>query len=165
MNGFSTAQFTAIAVPLAGALAVLAWRMREARRPVTARSIVLPPLMMCTGLMMFAAPQFRVPWTWAALAFGIGAVAFAVPLLRSTRLEREETVVRMRHSRAFLVVLIGLALVRIALRQYVDQYVSPQQTAALFYLLALGMILRWRATMLFRYQALHRQPGTPGPSL
>ena len=141
-------------MPLAAALAVMAWRLREARRPITARSIVLPPLMMSTGLAMFLAPAFRVPWLWAAPALATGALVFAVPLLRSTRLERDGPVVRLRHSRAFLGILMALALVRIVLRQYVDTYVSPEQTAGLFFLLAFGMIARWRATLYFRYRSL-----------
>jgi len=134
----------------------MAWRLRETQRPVTLRSIMLPPLMMSTGLAMFAVPAFRVPWWWAAGAFAAGAVVFAYPLLRSTRLERRDQSVRLQRSRAFLAILIGLALIRVVLRDYVDEVVSPQQTAALFYLLALGMILRWRAAMLRQFRALHR---------
>jgi membrane protein CcdC involved in cytochrome C biogenesis len=156
MDGAFTLRLTAVAVPIAGALAVLAWRMREMRRPLTVRSIVVPPAMMSTGLAMFLAPAFRVPWTWALGAFATGAVVFAYPLLRSTRLERENEMVRLRASRSFLLVLIGLALIRVVLRDYVDDIVSAQQTAGLFFLLALGMIVRWRATLFFQYRALHR---------
>jgi membrane protein CcdC involved in cytochrome C biogenesis len=144
-----------MAAPLAGAAGVMAWRLRETRRPVTQRSIILPPLMMATGLSMFALPAFRVPWWWALGALATGALVFAYPLLRSTRLERRDRAVRLQRSRAFLAILIGLALIRILLRDYVDDVVSPQQTAALFYLLALGMILRWRTAMLRQFRALH----------
>jgi hypothetical protein len=63
-----------VLAPLAGALAVLAWRIRETQRPLTRRSMVLPPLAMSTGLAMFLAPGFRVPWSWALGAFLAGGL-------------------------------------------------------------------------------------------
>ena len=156
MTGPSALQVSAVALPLAGALGVMAWRLREAKRPVSLRSIMLPPLMMSTGLAMFVVPRFRVPALWAVAAFAIGALVFAYPLLRSTRLERGERDVRLRRSKAFILVLAALAAVRIVLRDYVDDIVSPEQTAALFFLLAYGMILRWRLAMFRQFRALHR---------
>jgi membrane protein CcdC involved in cytochrome C biogenesis len=147
---------TALVVPVAGALGVLAWRLREARRPVSARSIVLPPVMMSTGLAMFGVPQFRVPMIWAAAALLVGATVLAQPLVRATRLERDARHVRMRASRGFVFVLIALALARLLLRDSIDGLVSPAQTASLFYLMAFGMIVRWRLGMWRRYRALHR---------
>jgi membrane protein CcdC involved in cytochrome C biogenesis len=112
--------------------------------------------MMSTGLTMFFVPAFRVPWLWALAAVAIGALVFAYPLLRSTQLERSDQTVRIRRSRGFFIVLIGLAVLRVALRDYVDHVISPQQTASLFYLLAFGMILRWRSAMVAQYLSLHR---------
>ena len=89
-------------------------------------------------------------------AFAAGALVFAYPLMRSTRLERHEQSVKLQRSRAFLVILMGLAVTRLVLRDYVDSLVSPEQTAALFYLLALGMILRWRTAMALQFRALHK---------
>ena len=63
----------------------------------------------------------------------------------------------MRRSRAFIAILLGLAAVRFALRQYVGHIISPQQTAGLFYILAFGMIVRWRTTMWMQYKRLTRQ--------
>jgi membrane protein CcdC involved in cytochrome C biogenesis len=145
-----------IAVAVAGTVAVFAWRMREARRPVSARTILLPPLMMSTGSAMFAWPQFQVPLAWAVAALLAGAVLLAQPLVRATRLEREAHNVRLRSSRAFFIVLVILAAVRLLLRDYIDGFVSPAQTASLFYLLAFGMIVRWRAAMWRRYRELSR---------
>ena len=47
---------------------------------------------------------------------------------------------------------------RIALHEWVGRYVSPTQTAALFYLLAFGMIARWRAGMYVAYRKLVAEP-------
>jgi membrane protein CcdC involved in cytochrome C biogenesis len=139
---------------LVGAAAVLAWRVREARTPVTARKILIPPLGMSTGLLMFAVPAARIPWAWGAAAFLAGVVFFSYPLILTSALTREGGDVMMQRSRAFLWILLGLLALRLALRAYVEALVSPMQTGALFFLLAFGMILPWRLAMYRRYRAL-----------
>jgi membrane protein CcdC involved in cytochrome C biogenesis len=137
-----------------GATAVMIWRVRETRHPVSPRRIIIPPMGMATGFSMFASPMFRVPWAWAGAAFLTGALVLAYPLLRSSRLVREGDIVMMQRSNAFFAVLIVLAGIRLAAREYFDTLVSIQQTAALFFVLAFGMILRWRTQMLLEYRAL-----------
>ncbi len=153
-----------VVVTLAGAAAMLAWRVREARTPVSTRKIVVPPLGMSTGFLMFLAPAARVPWTWASAAFALGAVVLAVPLARTSRLVRTGDVVWMQRSRAFLWILLGLLVLRTALRAYVERVVTPLQTGALFFVLAFGMILRWRVGMLLEYRRLIAEPARAGPA-
>jgi membrane protein CcdC involved in cytochrome C biogenesis len=109
---------------------------------------------MATGFSMFAAPAFRVPWTWGLAAFVFGAVALAWPLLASSSLTREGEAVMMRRSNSFIAVILALAALRLALRSYVGSFISPPQTAALFFVMAFGMIVRWRAWMLFEYRRI-----------
>jgi len=139
---------------VAGAATVMAWRVRETTRPVSMRSIVLPPLAMSTGFMMFVVPEMRLPLSWAAGAFLVGALVFSWPLARSSRLERTGDVIVMRRSRAFLLILLALFAVRFALREWIDRIISPLQTGALFFVLAFGMILAWRLRMLREYRTL-----------
>jgi membrane protein CcdC involved in cytochrome C biogenesis len=143
-----------ILASLGGLVAVTAWRLRETRRAVSIRKIVIPPLGMATGFCMFLVPAFRIPWSWAALAFFIGAVALAYPLLRTTRLERQGEAVMMKRSGAFLAVLFVLAAIRFLARGYFDTILTAQQTASLFFILAFGMILRWRAKLLADFRKL-----------
>lgn len=144
---------------LAGAAGVLAWRVHETTRPVTTARIVAPPLGMATGFSMFAAPATRVPWTWGLGAFAVGAVLLYLPLARTSALVRQGDVVLMRRSRAFLAILLALVAVRLLLHQWVEHLLTPMQTAAIFFILAFGMILRWRATMLLSYLRLRGQGG------
>lgn len=142
------------AASVVGGVGVLVWRVQETRRPLTTRAIVIPPLAMSTGLSMFVVPAMRIPVWWGVLAFLIGASLFSVPLRRTTRLEREGDVVMMRRSRAFLAVIVALAGLRFALRDYVDHLISPLQTASLFFLLAFGMIVYWRVWLLREHRRL-----------
>jgi membrane protein CcdC involved in cytochrome C biogenesis len=138
----------------AGAIVVIMWRLREARSAVSLRKIIIPPLGMATGFSMFVDSDFRVPWAWAGIAFLIGAIVLAWPLLLTTRLELQGETVRMRRSSAFLVVILVLAAIRILARGYFDTILTPQQTAGVFFILAFGMIVIWRGKMLVDFRRL-----------
>ena len=140
--------------PIAGAVAVYTWRLRETDRPLSVPRIVIPPAAMSTGFGMFLLPMFRVPWTWAVGAFLLGALVLSYPLVRASTLSRRGDAIIMRRSPALFIVLAVLLAIRLALRAWIGQHVSPMQTGALFFVLAFGMILRWRVTMLGQFRAL-----------
>ncbi len=156
----STPLLTAV-VSLVGLAGVLTWRVREGRTAVTLKKIVMPPLGMATGFCMFIYPPCRVPFLWGLGAFLIGAVIFAVPLLLTSDLHWHSGEIRMKRSSAFFAVIIVLAVVRWAARDYFDRVLSLEQTGAIFYLLAFGMILRWRLKLLLAYRALTAAPALP----
>lgn len=147
---------------LVGATAVLVWRMRETSRPVTAAKIVLPPLGMSTGLSMFVYPPARIPLSWAACAFAAGALLLAHPLLKTSKLTLRGDEVWLQRSRAFLAVLLALVAIRFAARSYIGRYLDVLQTGSVFFLLAFGMIVRWRATMFVQYRALRARAPASG---
>lgn len=140
--------------PILGGLGLLLWRVQETRMPVSIKSIVIPPLGMSTGFGMFFAPMMRVPWSWAVASLAFGLFVLSVPLLKSSRLEQRDGVIYMKRSRAFLWIIFGLFAIRILLHDYIGHLITPLQTAAVFYLMAFGMIVRWRATLYFGYRRL-----------
>jgi len=141
-----------------GLAGVLAWRVREGRTAVTTRKIIIPPLGMATGFSMFVVPAFRVPWMWALVAFLIGAVLLAWPLLATSRLVRTGDAIMMQRSGMFFAVVVVLAAIRYFARGYLDSMMTLEQTGGLFFILAFGMILRWRLKMLQQYRLLTAQP-------
>src|ERR1700677_1252730 len=145
---------TSIVISLAGLIAVTAWRLREVRTAVSLRKIIIPPLGMATGFSMFFVPDFRIPWAWAGAAFVIGAGALAYPLLLTPRLIRIGDAIMMQRSSAFLVVLFVLAAIRFLARGYFDTILTVRQSAGLFFILAFGMIVRWRAKLLLDFRKL-----------
>jgi membrane protein CcdC involved in cytochrome C biogenesis len=144
-------------VSLIGLAGVMAWRIREGRTAVTVRKIVIPPMGMSTGFCMFLVPAFRVPWMWALIAFLTGAILLAWPLLATSKLVREGGAIMMRRSGVFFAVIVVLALVRFLARSYLDRIMSIEQTGGIFFILAFGMIVRWRLRMLMEYRALTAQ--------
>jgi membrane protein CcdC involved in cytochrome C biogenesis len=141
-------------VSLIGLAGVLMWRVREGRSAVTLKKIVMPPVGMATGFCMFFYPPCRVPFLWGLGAFLVGAVVFAFPLLLTSDLHYQNGVIMMKRSSAFFAVIIVLAVVRYLARGYFDRFLSLEQTGALFYLLAFGMILRWRLKLVLAYRTL-----------
>ena len=145
---------TSAGAAVLGFIGVMVWRIREGRTAVTVRKIVIPPLGMATGFSMFVVPAFRVPVLWATIAFLIGAIILAWPLQATSRLIRDGNTIMMQRSGAFFGVVIVLFAVRYFARGYFDKIMTLQQTAGLFFVLAFGMILRWRLSMLREYRTL-----------
>jgi membrane protein CcdC involved in cytochrome C biogenesis len=146
-----------------GAAAILAWRMRETTRPVTAKSILIPPIGMASGFSMFLYPPTRIPASWAGLAFLIGASLLAYPMVKTSRLERHGETIFLKRSRAFIGIVLALLAVRFALKEYIGGFLSPLQTGSLVFVLAFGMIVRWRAAMYYEYRRLKDDPTITTP--
>lgn len=137
-----------ILVSLLGGFMVIFLRLKAIKKPTNLRKIIIPPLGMATGFMMFVVPDTRIPWLWALIAFAAGALFFSVPLIRSSRLEVLDGEVYMKRSKAFMWIIIGMLMFRSVLHDWVESYVTITQSAGIFFILAFGMILTWRIFML-----------------
>ncbi|WP_231571129.1 CcdC family protein [Gordoniibacillus kamchatkensis] len=123
-------------VTLAAALAVIFIRMRAARKPASIMKIVMPPIGMSTGFLMFLYPPMRIPFTWALIAFAIGAVAFSYPLMLTTKFQVQGRRIYARRSKAFIFILLALLVIRIAAHSYIEAFITIYQTGAVFFILA-----------------------------
>lgn len=139
---------------LVGLAVLMAWRLRESRSTVSVKKIIAPPLGMATGFFMFVLPAFRISWELSLSAFAIGAIVLAYPMLRTSRLVKKGDTITIQRSNLFILIMVTLAIIRFIARNYFSTILSTQQTAALFFVLAFGMILRWRVQMLLEYRAL-----------
>lgn len=151
----STQQMISLFVTVLAGVSVIILRMRASNRPTTLRKIVIPPIGMSTGFIMFIVPEIRIPVLWGLGAFATGAVLFSYPLIRTTRLELVDGIVYLQRSKAFLWIILAMLALRIALHDWVEHHISVEQTAGLFYLLAFGMIVIWRLAMLRAFMKLH----------
>jgi membrane protein CcdC involved in cytochrome C biogenesis len=134
------------------ALTVIFIRLRAANKPTSVKKIIMPPIGMSTGFLMFLAPSTHIPWSWAACAFLAGAVFFSYPLIRTSKFHVENGQVYLKRSRAFILILLTLLVIRIAAHNYIEHLISIQQTAGVFFILAFGMILPWRVAMYIQYK-------------
>lgn len=134
-------------------LFVLMIRMKAARRPVSARKIILPPLFMSTGALMFIFPFFRVTPLELTEALLVGMI-FSFVLIKTSNFEVREEGIFMKPSKAFPFILIGLLVIRIVMKLVLSSSIDVGALSGMFWILAFGMIVPWRITMYMQYRKL-----------
>ncbi|MBD3107361.1 DUF1453 family protein [Bacillus sp. AGMB 02131] len=147
--------FTLI-IPILMAVAVLFIRMKAAKKPVNRKKIILPPIFMSTGALMFLHPFFRVTPIEIAEALGVGLI-FSILLIKTTQFEIRDNEIYIKRSKAFAFILIALLIARIILKLIVTSTVDIGETGGMFWILAFGMIVPWRVAMLLQYKKLEKQ--------
>lgn len=129
-------------------------RIRASDHPTSAKKILIPPLGMSTGYLMFLFPPTQIPWTWGLGAFITGVILFSYPLIQTSHFQVIDGQIYLKRSKAFIVILFTLLAIRMLAHNYVEHLVSLPQTAGLFFNLAFGMLLPWRVFMYIRYRKL-----------
>lgn len=145
--------FWAIASTVVGlmmATIMIIVRARAATRPTNAKRILLPPLFMSTGAFMFVVPLFRVSLLQVAEALIVGMI-FSIFLIKSTSFTFEKGNIYLTPSKYFIVILIGLLIVRIVMKLALSSTISVGETSGMFFLLAFGMLATWRLVMFTKY--------------
>lgn len=145
-----------ILVPLIMATLVIFVRMRRQKKPVSAKSIILPPFFMATGFAMFFLPEAATPPMYDFTAFLLGLV-FSIPLILTSRFEIVGQDVYLKRSKAFFIILMGLLVIRLIIKVLINDSFTPIQTGGLFFLLAFGMLVPWRIAMLYMYRQLTKK--------
>lgn len=137
------------------AVAMIFVRLKASKKPATVKKIVLPPIFMSTGALMFIFPVFHIAWTQVLEAFLVGML-FSILLIKSSKFEIRGSEIYLKPSKAFPFVLFGLLIVRIIIKLIVGSHISLGETSGMFFILALGMILTWRIVMLYQFLQLKR---------
>ncbi len=131
-------------------------RARASKRPTNAVRILLPPLFMSTGAFMFVVPLFRVSLSQVTEALIVGMI-FSVFLIKSTSFTYEKGNIYLKPSKYFVVILIGLLIIRIIMKLALSSTISVGETSGMFFLLAFGMIATWRMVMFIKYLKLKKE--------
>jgi len=138
------------------AFLILFVRMKAAKKPTNAKKIILPPLFMSTGSLMFLDPLFRVTRAELLEAIVLGAF-FSIFLIKTSKFEIRDNHIYLKRSKAFVWILVGLIIIRLALKSYLGRTIDYHQLSGMFYLLAFAMIVPWRVAMYVSYKRLERQ--------
>ncbi|GMA63370.1 cytochrome c biogenesis protein CcdC [Alicyclobacillus fastidiosus] len=161
-NSVATVIGTVIAVVFA--LTVIFVRLRAAGKPTSARKILIPPMMMSTGFLMYIFPFTRERISYAIIAFLAGCV-LSYPLIATSKMFVRDKAVYLHRSKAFIYILLGLLVLRLILHSVVEHYVTIYQTGSLFFDLAFGMLVPWRLAMFVQYRRLVQGRGPISPSV
>ncbi|RID86908.1 cytochrome c biogenesis protein CcdC [Peribacillus asahii] len=132
-------------------ITVYKFRMTETERPVNVKKIILPPLFMSTGALMFIFPMFRITSYEFIEAFTVGLL-FSILLIKTSKFEVRDNQIYMQRSKAFVFILVALLLIRVVAKIILGSTLEFGVLAGMFYILALGMIVPWRIAMYFQYQ-------------
>ncbi|ANB56136.1 hypothetical protein GFC29_546 [Anoxybacillus sp. B7M1] len=138
------------------ALLILFVRMKASKKPTNAKKIILPPLFMSTGSLMFLDPLFRVTKGELMEAIVLGA-CFSVFLIKTSKFEIRDHHIYLKRSKSFVWILVGLIIIRLGLKVYLGRTIDYHQLSGMFYLLAFAMIVPWRAAMYVSYKRLEKQ--------
>ncbi|MCT1576149.1 cytochrome c biogenesis protein CcdC [Oceanobacillus kimchii] len=131
-------------------------RMRASKKPATIKKIILPPIFMSTGALMFVLPIFHISWLQVLEALVVGMI-FSIFLIKTSRLEIIGNDIYVKPSKVFPFILIGLLVIRITIKIIIGSMISVGETTGMFFLLALGMIGTWRLAMLYQYLQLNKK--------
>jgi membrane protein CcdC involved in cytochrome C biogenesis len=131
-------------------------RMKAAKKPTNARKIILPPLFMSSGALMYIEPQFRLSGLEMTEAAIVGVV-FSLLLIKTSKFEIRDNDIYLKRSKAFMIILMGLLIVRLALKSILSATIDFGELSGMFFFLAYCMIVPWRIAMYLDYKKLFRQ--------
>ncbi|MDF0728016.1 cytochrome c biogenesis protein CcdC [Cytobacillus sp. S13-E01] len=138
------------------AILVIFVRIRASKRPTTARKIILPPIFMSTGALMFLHPMFRVTPLEVIEALLVGLL-FSLFLIKTSNFEIKENEIYLKRSKAFIFILLGLLIIRIILKSVLSTTIDVGELSGMFWILAFGMIVPWRIAMFYRFKKLETE--------
>lgn len=137
-------------------IGVLFVRMKATKKPVTSKKIILPPIFMSTGALMFIHPFFRVTSLEIIEALFVGMI-FSILLIKTSNFEIKENDIYLKRSKAFAFILIGLLIVRLAGKVVLSNSIDVGELSGMFWILAFGMIVPWRVAMYVQYKKLQKE--------
>ncbi|PHE91845.1 hypothetical protein COF81_21030 [Bacillus pseudomycoides] len=151
-------------IALCMAVGMMFLRLKSAKKPITLKKIILPPIFMSTGASMYFLPEFRLTTTEILEAVIVG-LFFSIFLIKTSKFEIRGKAIYLIPSKAFIFILVGLLVVRIAFKSYLSQSIDLGQLSGMFFLLAFAMIVSWRIGMYRSFMKLQREMQFVGKSL
>lgn len=130
-------------------------RSKSAKRPVSVKKIILPPVFMSTGALMFIFEEFRVAPLQILEAVTVG-ILFSLILIKTTNFEVSQSDIYMKRSKAFPFILFGLLFVRLIGKLILSSTIDVGELGGMFWILAFGMIVPWRLAMLMKFNKLEK---------
>lgn len=90
------------------AIIVMAVRIKSSEKPATAKKIILPPIFMSTGALMFLFPVFHVTGAEFLEALTVGMI-FSIFLIKTSKFEIRDDKIYIKRSKSFVFILIAVA--------------------------------------------------------
>ncbi|MEO2074833.1 MAG: cytochrome c biogenesis protein CcdC [Bacillus sp. (in: firmicutes)] len=137
-------------------LFVLFVRMKAAKKPANVKKIILPPVFMSSGALMYVVPEFRLTPMEILEAVIVGML-FSILLIKTSKFEVRDNDIYLKRSKAFVFILVGLLVVRLVAKSILSSTIDFGQLSGMFFLLAFSMIVPWRIAMYRSYMKLYKE--------
>lgn len=137
-------------------IGVIFVRQKASKSPLSVKKILIPPVMMSTGALMFVFPYFRLSATEILEALIIGLI-FSVLLVVTTKYEQKDDQLFVKPSKWFIGILLALLIIRTSLKSILSMTISPGEIGGMFFLLAFVMIVIWRLSMFIKFKQFKKQ--------
>lgn len=144
-----------VVVVFMGVTAMLV-RAKSAKKPATVKKIMIPPIAMSSGALMYVFPYFRLPLEHLMLTVIVGVLCSLI-LIKTSKFEIIEHDIYLKPSKAFIFVLVGLLIFRTVAKVYLGGTIHLGELGGIFFLLAFSMLLPWRLAMLVQFKKLEKQ--------
>ncbi|MED1562810.1 membrane protein [Alkalihalobacillus alcalophilus ATCC 27647 = CGMCC 1.3604] len=131
-------------------------RLKSQKKPASIKKIVLPPLFMSSGFLMFLYEPTYLSILQVLEAVAVGLL-FSILLIKSSKFEIKQNEIYMKRSKLFAFILVGLLAFRIVLRIVLGQSIEMEQIAGMFFILAYSMIIPWRVSMYFSFRKIEKE--------
>ncbi|WP_307190138.1 CcdC family protein [Geomicrobium sp. JCM 19039] len=115
-------------------------RLKAIKKPASVKKIIIPPIMMSTGFLMFIYEPARLE-TLQIIAPLLTGIVCSYFLIRTSHFHLKDGDIYMKRSKLFIYLLIGLLIARVIVKMILGEQVHLPQLAGMFFLLAFGMIL------------------------
>lgn len=136
-------------------VSVIIVRMKAQNYPTNVKKIILPPIFMSTGALMYVVPYFRLTQLEILEAVVVGCL-FSLFLIMTSNFVIKNNKIYMKRSKLFPLILISLLVIRSALKFFLSSTIHPGELAGMFFLLAFSMIVPWRIAMYIKFKNLER---------
>lgn len=136
-------------------LLVMFVRIRSQKKPVTAKKILIPPIAMSSGALMFLFEEFRVTPLQILEAVVVGVI-FSTVLIATSKFEVRQDEIYMKRSKAFFFILGGLLIIRVFMKVILSNSFNIGELGGMFWILAFSMLWPWRIAMFIQYKKIEK---------
>ncbi|MEB1809509.1 MAG: cytochrome c biogenesis protein CcdC [Bacillaceae bacterium] len=146
---------TTIGAAMMATLAIII-RLKATKKPASIKKIVLPPLFMSTGFLMFLYEPTRPAPLQVLEALSVGML-FSILLIKTSKFEIKDQEIYLKRSKAFVFILVGLLVARILFKIIIGDSINVEELSGMFFLLAYGMIIPWRIAMYLSFRKVEQE--------
>lgn len=146
---------TTIGAAMMATLAIII-RLKATKKPASIKKIVLPPLFMSTGFLMFLYEPTRPAPLQVLEALSVGML-FSILLIKTSKFEIKDQEIYLKRSKAFVFILVGLLVARILFKIIIGDSINVEELSGMFFLLAYGMIIPWRIAMYISFRKVEQE--------